>query len=57
MDLRLLGVDYHYRVFDDIQFGIMDADMPPELLQSMCSLALDLLNHSHRTIYAEDRVC
>ena len=33
-DLRLLGVDYQYRVFDDIQFGIQDADMPPELLDS-----------------------
>ena len=33
-DLRLLGVDYQYHVFDDIQFGIEDADMPPELLDS-----------------------
>jgi hypothetical protein len=31
-DLLLLGVDYQYRVFDDIQFGIEDADMPTELL-------------------------
>ena len=30
-DLRMLGVDYQYR---DIQFGIEDADMPPELLNS-----------------------
>ena len=32
-DLYLLGVQYQYRVFDDIQFGIEDADMPPELLE------------------------
>jgi hypothetical protein len=32
-DLRFLGVDYQYRVFDDIQFGI-ESDMPPELLES-----------------------
>jgi hypothetical protein len=30
----LLGVDYQYRVYDDIQFGINDADMPTELLES-----------------------
>jgi len=36
-DLHLLGVDYQYRVFDDIQFGIEDADMPPKLLESMYS--------------------
>ena len=34
-DLGLLGVDYQYRVFDDIQFGIDNADLPTELLQSM----------------------
>ena len=33
-DLACLGVDYQYRVFDDIQIGIEDADMPPELLES-----------------------
>ena len=33
-DLRLLGVDYQYREFDDIQIGIEDADMPPELVES-----------------------
>ena len=33
-DLHLLGVDYQYRVLDDIQFGIEDTDMPPELLDS-----------------------
>ena len=44
-DLHLLGVDYHYRVFDDIQFGIEDADMPPELLQSIYPF-LDLQNLS-----------
>jgi hypothetical protein len=33
-DLDLLGVDYQYRVFDDIQIGMEDADMPPELLES-----------------------
>lgn len=33
-DLRLLGVDYQYCCFDDIQFGIEDADMPTELLES-----------------------
>ena len=56
-DLHLLGVDYQYRVFDDIQFGITDADMPPELLKSMCSFTLGLLNYSHRKVYAKDRVC
>ena len=30
----MLGVDYQYRVFDGIQFGIEDTDMPPELLDS-----------------------
>ena len=30
VDLQLLGVDYQYRVFDDIQFGI-DTDMLTEL--------------------------
>jgi len=34
-DLRLLGVDYHYRVFDDIQFAIENNDLPTELLESM----------------------
>jgi hypothetical protein len=33
-DLHLLGVDYQYDAFDDIQFGIKDADMPSELVQS-----------------------
>ena len=32
-DLNLLGVDYQYRHFDDIQIGIEDADMPLELLE------------------------
>ena len=32
-DLGLLGVSYQYDVFDDIQIGIEDADMPPELLE------------------------
>jgi hypothetical protein len=40
-DLRLLGVDYQYRVFDDIQFGIEDADLPTELLESMCFFLRD----------------
>jgi len=31
-DLLLLGVDYQYRAFDDIHFGVEDDDMPPELL-------------------------
>ena len=33
-DLGLLGVDYQYREFDDIQIGIEDTDMPVELLES-----------------------
>jgi hypothetical protein len=33
-DLRLLGVDYQYRAFDDIRIGTEDGDMPPGLLQS-----------------------
>ena len=45
------------RIFDDIQFGITDADMPPELLKSLCSFTLNLLNYSHRKIHANDRVC
>ena len=40
-DLDLLGVDYQYRVFDDIQFGIEDADMPPELLESNNLFVMD----------------
>jgi hypothetical protein len=32
-DLGFLGVDYQYRFFDDIQIGIEDADLPPELLE------------------------
>ena len=30
-----LGVDYQYHVFDDIRFGIKDADIPTELLESI----------------------
>jgi len=37
-DLHLLSVDYQYRVFKDIQFGIEDAEIPPELLSSMYSV-------------------
>jgi len=33
-DLGLLGVDYQHRIFDDIQVGVEDADMPPEFLAS-----------------------
>jgi len=56
-DLRLLGVDYQDRVFDDIRFGIEDADMPPELLKSMYSFeVVDLLNYSHRKVCSTDRV-
>ena len=33
-DLDCLGVDYQYRVFDDIQIGVEDADMPSEFLES-----------------------
>jgi hypothetical protein len=33
-DLRLLGVDHQHRVFNNIQFGIEYADMPPEPLDS-----------------------
>jgi len=33
-DLHLLGVNYQYRVFDDIQIGIDEADMPVELSKS-----------------------
>ena len=37
-DLHLLGVDYQHRVFDDIQIGIDDGDMPAELLKSNKSI-------------------
>lgn len=33
-DLDLLGVDYQYREFDDIQIDIADTEMPVELLES-----------------------
>jgi hypothetical protein len=33
-DLGLLGVDYQYRIFDDIQIGIEEGDMPLELVES-----------------------
>ena len=33
-DLILLGVDYRHLIFDDIQIGVEDADMPPEFLES-----------------------
>ena len=46
-DLHLLSVDYQYCVFDDIQFGIEDADLPTGLLESMCFI-LEKLNYSHR---------
>ena len=52
-DLRLLGVDYQYRVFDDIQIGIEDGDMPQELLQSK-SIHIGL-NFSHRNICSKNR--
>ena len=39
-DLVLLGVDYQYHVFDDIQIRIED-DMPMELLQSDNLFILD----------------
>ena len=41
VDLGLLGVDYQYRVFDDIQFEIDDADMPMELLKSINPFKMD----------------
>jgi hypothetical protein len=40
-DLQLLGVDYQYRVFNDIQLGIEDADMPTELLESSNPFIMD----------------
>lgn len=40
-DLRLLGVDYQHRAFDDIRIGTEDGDMPPELLQSNNSFMAD----------------
>lgn len=33
-DLRLLGVDYQFCVFEDIPLGFEDVEMPPELLES-----------------------
>ena len=33
-DLSLLGVDYQYREFYDIQINIPDNDMPLEFLES-----------------------
>jgi hypothetical protein len=33
-DLVSLGVDYRFDVFNDIQIGIEDVDVPPELLES-----------------------
>jgi hypothetical protein len=33
-DLDCLGVDYKYRLFDDIRIGIEDVDMPVEFLES-----------------------
>ena len=49
-DLGLLGVDYQYRVFHDIQIGIEDADMPPELLQGDNPFMINGLTSSHRKI-------
>src|SRR5579859_4136929 len=40
-DLRLLGVDYQYRCFDDIRIGTEDGHMPPKLLQSNNTLMAD----------------
>jgi len=33
VDLGLLGVDYQYRIFDDIQIRIDEGDMPLELVE------------------------
>jgi len=33
-DLRLLGVDYQFNVFEDISLGFEDVEMPLELLES-----------------------
>jgi len=33
-DLRLLGVDYQFRAFEDIPLGFEKVDMPLELLES-----------------------
>ena len=40
-DLALLGVYYQHDVFDDIQIGIEDSDMPPELLESDALIKTD----------------
>lgn len=45
-DLGLLDVDYQYRVFDHIQFGIEDSDLPTELFKKYVFI-LDRLNYSH----------
>ena len=52
-DLHLLGVDYQFRVFDDIQIEIEDGDMPPELLQGK-SIHGGLIC-SHRNLRSKNR--
>ena len=57
-DLGLLGVDYHYRCFDDIQIGIKDADMPRDLIQGKKNVLMrDELISSRRKICSKDRGC
>jgi len=53
-DLDLLGIEYHYRVYDDIQFGV-DADMPSGLLESTIIHLLDGLTFSRRKICPSNR--
>ena len=40
-DLLLLGVDYQHLVFDDIQIGIKDTDIPPEFRSSNILSVMD----------------
>ena len=53
-DLDLLGVDYKYLVFDDIQFEIEDVDIPTELLQSNNLFIPDQFS-SYRKICSKNR--
>ena len=55
-DLALLGVDYHYQKFDDIQIGVQDTDMPPDLLERNNPF-IEVLISSHRRICSKDSVC